>query len=93
MGIMNFGFLSVEDISPKAQAIYQEAKAYIEQLEKDAILPGLMDQYQIQLNRLQPGHGPSGPGCEFIMSPGLIVAPSESPAAVSVIQGLTQCHN
>lgn len=71
---MNFAFLSVEECSSRAEEIYKQAKKTIDEQDKNSILPGLLDQYQLQLDRLRPGEGPAGPGCELIMSPGIAAA-------------------
>ena len=72
MGAMNFAFIPVEDVTDKAGAIYQKAKDSVQELLKDqSHLPGLAEQLDIQLERLRPGGGQVGPGCEFVVTPGL----------------------
>ena len=76
LGVMNVAFVALEEVTEKAEAIYQKAKDEVEGLLKQkSDLPGIADQLKIQLERIQPGKGQVGPGCEFIMTPGLIVSP------------------
>ncbi|KAI0796330.1 alcohol oxidase [Irpex lacteus] len=79
LGIMNVAFTPVENVTPKVDALYRKAKDYIASLDKNTIAPGLLEQYDIQLERLRSGSPKSGPGCEFIITPGLIVAPGPMP--------------
>jgi hypothetical protein len=74
---MNVAFTPLEKVTSKAEQIYQKAKATVEGLDKHSIAPGLLDQFEIQLERLRPGNHQAGPGCEYIMTPGLLVAPSK----------------
>lgn len=74
---MNVAFTPVENVTSKVDALYRKAKDYIASLDKNTIAPGLLEQYDIQLERLRSGSPKSGPGCEFIITPGLIVAPGK----------------
>ena len=75
---MNVAFTPVENVTPKVDALYRKAKDYIASLDKSTLAPGLLEQFDIQLERLRSGGSQSGPGCEFIVTPGLIVAPGKS---------------
>ena len=71
MGIVDVAFVPVEIVSSRANEIYEKAKAHIEELKEEGRLPpGLMEQYEIQLERLRPGSNQSGPGCELVGFPG-----------------------
>lgn len=80
MGVMNVAFIPLEEVTDNAQVIFEKAKANIEEttLKENFNLPGLADQLKIQLDRLQPGKCPAGPDCEFILSPGVVIAIGES---------------
>ena len=72
MGVVDFAFVPVEIVSDRADEIYLKAKMRVEQLDKEGRLPpGLKEQYEIQLERLQPRKNQSGPGCEIIGVPGI----------------------
>ena len=72
MGVSSFTFVPLEVIAPnKADEIYQKAKTKIEKLTTETSPPGLLEQYKIQLERLEPGKNQSGPGCELIGVPGI----------------------
>ena len=76
MGMVTAAFLPLDQITPEAQSIFQQAKKEVEKLDiAGALPPGLKEQYDIQLHRLQPGTG-KGPQCEFICFPGLLSQPS-----------------
>ena len=77
LGVMNVAFTPVNTITSKAEQLYEKAKSTISQLDKSSTPPGLLEQYEIQLERLQPSKNQAGPGCEFMMTPGMIVAPGE----------------
>lgn len=67
MGFNNFTFVPLSLIAPhRAQEIYRKAKTQIEMLDPTTTPPGLMEQYKIQLERLEPGKNQTGPGCEII---------------------------
>jgi hypothetical protein len=78
LSFMDFAFIPVEDVTDKAEQIYQKAKQQIEKLDKNSIAPGLLEQYEIQLERLRPGGSQSGPGCEYVLTPGLGFVPGQS---------------
>lgn len=63
--MVKVAFLPVDQVTPKAQTIYEKAKAMVSALEKRDAPAGLIDQYKIQLERLQPKQHQSGPGCEI----------------------------
>jgi hypothetical protein len=69
MGVVNFSFVPLETVSSRAAEIYQKAKEYIESLHSDTTLPGLLHQYKIQLERLEPGKNQPGLGCEITGAP------------------------
>ncbi|KAH9929344.1 GMC oxidoreductase [Fomitopsis serialis] len=64
-GIIGFAFTALNDLSPLADTIYERTKAKI-LANKDKFPPGLMEQYNIQLDRIKRG----APGCELICYPG-----------------------
>ena len=72
MGICTVAFLPVEAVSPRAHELYAKAKATVERLAREGMSPGLLDQYKIQLERLEPGKHQSGPGCEILYIPGFM---------------------
>ena len=81
---MNVAFVPLEEVSDKAHDIYEKAKSYVaEVLKEKSDLPGLEEQLTIQLERLRPGKGQTGPGCEFIMSPGMPFAPGKTSKSLS----------
>ncbi|KAI0337923.1 alcohol oxidase [Trametopsis cervina] len=75
MGCINTSFVPLEAVTPKAKDLYEQAKASVAALDKSKVSPGLLDQYKIQLDRLQPGTGKAAPGCEFLLAPGLMGLP------------------
>ena len=76
MGISTYAFLPIEAVSSRPHELYAKAKATVERLTKEGISSGLLDQYKIQLERLEPGKNQSGPGCEIVFVPGFF-SPSE----------------
>ena len=76
LGVMLIAFVPVDQITPVALSIFQNAKKVIADLSAQGVLPpGLKEQYDVQLHRLQPGSG-SGPQCEFLCFPGVVGRPS-----------------
>ncbi|KAJ3540564.1 hypothetical protein NM688_g6209 [Phlebia brevispora] len=75
MGIIGFAFLPLSMFSPNAQQIYDTAKAFMENIDKTTAPPGLLDQYEVMLERLMPGND-SSPGCEFLCFPGMFSQPN-----------------
>ncbi|EKM52126.1 uncharacterized protein PHACADRAFT_212710 [Phanerochaete carnosa HHB-10118-sp] len=73
MGMQTSAFLPVEKVTPKAHEIYAKAKAQVERLAREGMPPGLLEQYTIQLERLEPGKHQTGPGCEVFFVPAKIV--------------------
>lgn len=69
MGINTFAFLPLASISPNAQAMYEATRDNVAKMDPETLPPGLREQYDILLHRLDPGNN-SGPGCEFIMATG-----------------------
>ena len=70
-GVVNFLFTPFDTVSSEAEAIYERAKTFVEKLELDAIAPGLLEQYKIQLERLRPGNNQTGPSCEVMSVAGV----------------------
>lgn len=70
-GVVGFAFTELHRLSKRAEAIYEQAKARVE-AHKDSYRPGLLEQYEIQLERVK-----SGVGCELISFPKLLSGPSE----------------
>ncbi|KAI0089317.1 hypothetical protein BDY19DRAFT_945207 [Irpex rosettiformis] len=79
LGVMNVAFTPVENVTSKVDELHRKAKEYIASLDKDTLAPGLLEQFEIQLERLKAGGAQAGPGCEFIITPGMIVAPGPMP--------------
>ena len=63
-GIVNYNFLPLKFISERTDSIIATVKEHINR-NADNYPPGLLDQYIIQLRRLEKGT----PGCEIIGSP------------------------
>lgn len=76
IGMPTFAFAPVERIAARPQALYEKAKAQVERAAKDGAQSGLLEQWAIQLERLEPGKHQAGPGCELIFFSG-IFGPSE----------------
>ncbi|EKM59943.1 uncharacterized protein PHACADRAFT_206161 [Phanerochaete carnosa HHB-10118-sp] len=78
MGIVNCSFNPLETIAgtPRAQEIYERARAQVDALDAARTPAGLREQYAIQLERLRPGVLPAGLGCETIGVPGTMGAPA-----------------
>lgn len=79
MGIVGFSFSPLQRLSDRADAIHQAAKEKILK-NADQYPLGLLDQYKIQLERLERG----APGCELISFPGLLSFPSAYQHSTSV---------
>ncbi|GJE91578.1 GMC family oxidoreductase [Phanerochaete sordida] len=78
LGMPTLAFVPLESITSRAQDIYEKAKAEVDRRAKDGVAPGLLEQWQIQLERLAPGQNQAGPGCELIFFAGkLDAAPPE----------------
>lgn len=76
MGIENFTFQSLNMFSDNADSIHADAKADISKIVNGvACHPGLVDQYNLQLARLDPEHLPV---CEIVGIPGHLSIPSIS---------------
>jgi hypothetical protein len=71
-GIVGFSFTGLRKLSTRAEDIYKNARAKVMQ-DKNNYPPGLLEQYEIQLERLKN----EAPGCEIISIPGLMSGPSE----------------
>lgn len=74
---MNIAFLPVESVTSRGSDIYEKAKQKISNMDQTTLPPGLSEQYEIQLERLKPGEGQTGPGCEILLTPGLTMRNSE----------------
>ena len=72
MGICTYSFLPIEAVSCRPHELYAKAKATVERLAKEDISSGLLEQYKIQLERLEPGKNQPGPGCEIIFASGFL---------------------
>ncbi|KAJ3556841.1 hypothetical protein NM688_g1800 [Phlebia brevispora] len=68
-GIINFAFVPLDTITSRehAEAIYKKAQDLLASVDP-VKNPGLKEQYEIMVHRLEPGKG--APGSEFIMIPG-----------------------
>lgn len=75
MGIENFTFQSLNSYSQNAASIHADIKTDIlKNIQEGKYSQGLVDQYKLQLARLEPGQ--LLPVCELIGFPGLLSFPS-----------------
>ncbi len=74
-GLVGFGFTTLDKVTPRAAEIYQAMKEKVAKMEPDTSPPGLKEQYEITLERFEPGKG--SPGCEFITVPSFMSGPSK----------------
>jgi len=75
MGIENFTFQPLGTFSENANSIHAAIKAdVLKNIQEGNYQPGLVDQYMLQLARLEPDN--SLPVCEIIGFPGLLSFPS-----------------
>lgn len=72
MSIM--AFAPLERVTPKAAEIHRRAREEIAQLDPSSVLPGYLEQMEMQLARIKPGEG----SCtmEFCVVPACISFPS-----------------
>ena len=75
MGISAFAFVPPHVFTPRAKELYQKAVKLYEDVD-GATNPGLKLQYEIMKERMEVNTTKSGPGCEFIVVPGLLSLPS-----------------
>ncbi|TFY67647.1 hypothetical protein EVJ58_g1480 [Rhodofomes roseus] len=90
-GIIAFAFTAPNQISPLADTIYQKTKAKIE-ANKGKFPPGLLEQYNIQLDRLKRG----APGCELICIPGYLsgpAPPAEGKSYLTILAAVNHCFS
>lgn len=90
-GIIGFAFTSLHQLSPLADSIYEKTKAKVE-VNKDKLSPGLLEQYNIQLDRIKRG----APGCEIICIPGFLSGPNppkESKSYLTILAALNHCFS
>jgi hypothetical protein len=78
-GLVGFAFTDPRKLSSRADGIYAAVRAKIMQ-NKNNYPPGLLEQYEIQLERLEN----EAPGCEIISIPGFMGGPSEFLPTLSV---------
>lgn len=76
IGIVGFAWNSLDMFMPpgKQAAIYDKMKDALAKID-EKVHPGLREQFQIQMERFEPGTGGS-PGCEFISFPGFLSGPN-----------------
>lgn len=74
-GVVSFLYMPFESISPNAEEIYRKAKVSIDKLDPQTTTPGLLEQYKIQLERLDPGKNGVGSSFEVIGVPGVSPPP------------------
>ncbi|KAI0347718.1 alcohol oxidase [Trametopsis cervina] len=72
-GVTNFGFYTLDQISPRAAELYKRMQDIVAKLDPTTARPGLLEQYNILLNRYKPGS--KNPGLEIINYPGLMSGP------------------
>ena len=90
-GVIGFAFASLHQLSPLADSIYEKARAKIE-ANKDKFPPGLLEQYNIQLDRIKRG----APGCEIIGFPGFLSGPNppkEGKSYITILVALNHCFS
>ena len=66
MGMLNLAFLPLDQVSPRANELYEKAVCMVRDLETSGAPHGLLAQYRIQLERLRPGSEKAGPGHEML---------------------------
>ncbi|CCM05247.1 uncharacterized protein FIBRA_07457 [Fibroporia radiculosa] len=69
--ILNMAFVSLATVTDKSDILYEATKTKIAE-NAHTYPPGLMDQYEIQLERMQQ----RAPGCEIICIPGFMSVPN-----------------
>ncbi|PCH40974.1 GMC oxidoreductase [Wolfiporia cocos MD-104 SS10] len=90
-GIIGFSFTPLSMLSEKSEEIYQSAKRKVEQ-NAGKYPPGLMEQYEIQLDRLRG----RAPGCELISFPGYLSGPNPPVPGkryLSVLVAMNHCFS
>ncbi|KAH9938079.1 alcohol oxidase [Fomitopsis serialis] len=90
-GIIGFAFTSLHQLSPLADTIYERTKAKI-LANKDKFPPGLLEQYNIQLDRIKRG----APGCEIICYPGFLsgpAPPAEGKSYITFFAAMNHCFS
>ena len=75
-GIVGFAFLPFDKFAGKevTEKVHKMIQDRIASLDPETAPPGLLDQYNLMLERYTPGSG--SPGCEFISFPGFLSGPS-----------------
>ena len=89
-GIVGFAFATLDQVTAKAQDLYQSMKEMVTKVDFANALPSLNEQYELLLKRYEPGHG--SPGCEFISYPGFLSQPSKAIFVVSVRTKNANCR-
>ncbi|KAL0062594.1 hypothetical protein AAF712_010528 [Marasmius tenuissimus] len=74
-GFTNIAWVPLADVTPRSQALYEQEKKWVEEDVKNnsTYLPGLLEQYNIQLERISNG----GLDCEFAVTATFLGAGSE----------------
>nr|ALJ82905.1 choline dehydrogenase [Irpex lacteus] len=73
-GVTSFGFVTLDQLTPRANEIYQTMQDTVKNLDPKTTPPGLLEQYKILLDRYKPGS--TNPGLEFISFPGMMSFPN-----------------
>jgi hypothetical protein len=73
-GVTSFGFVTLDQVTPRAGEIYKSMENIVARLDPKTTPPGLLEQYQLLLERYKEGS--TSPGLEFISVPGLMAFPS-----------------
>ena len=77
MGFTSMVFVPPQVVTPKAQELHQEARALYEGVDA-TMEPGVSAQHKIMMDRLELDSKRSGPGCQFIVAPGVMALPGTS---------------
>lgn len=72
-GVTGMTFLPLDTVTPKAVELYKAMRDMVAALDTKNTPPGLLEQYNMLLERYRPGNG--SPGCEFFTFPGCTVGP------------------
>ncbi|KZT66041.1 GMC oxidoreductase [Daedalea quercina L-15889] len=90
-GIIGFAFNGLNQLSSLADTIYEKTKAKV-LANKDKYPPGLLEQYNIQLDRIKRG----APGQEIICIPGFLSGPNppkEGKSYITILAAMNHCFS
>jgi len=90
-GLGGVGFLTLDQLTPRAEELYKSMEDMVASLDPKTTQPGLLDQYNLLLERYKPGNG--SPGLQFIAFPGFFSFPKfPAPGKRYVTMMLTMNH-